>query len=320
MISHVSRATTRDRSAMWSSPTTRCRLLLLDTSGSMHGDAIEQLNQGLATFRKELSADRLAAKRVEIAVVTFGPVEIVSQFGTVDTFDPPPLAANGGTPMGQAIPGRRGAAGLALKGTTAASASDDRPRPFPDDGGLIDDDKHQLGVRGRAAQAARVLRGGRRGRGHGHARGHFGAHPAAAEGLGLRRAVPLAVQLARIGRASSPGDVVALANPALRLTAGRRSTDRWWSGPGPRRAGQGAAHLAAGERRQDSCRIVAPSEACGHLVVVACDGAGSTNRGGSGASLAAWSLAASARGWLAGGGGLPNDDRVMSWFLLARRG
>jgi uncharacterized protein YegL len=79
-------------------------ILLLDTSGSMQGEAIDQLNEGLVTFRRELASDGLAAKRVDIAVVTFGDqVDTVCQFGTVETFQPPLLAAKGGTPMGEAV-------------------------------------------------------------------------------------------------------------------------------------------------------------------------------------------------------------------------
>lgn len=79
-------------------------ILLLDTSGSMQGEAIVQLNEGLATFRRELSDDSLAAKRVDIAVITFGDqVDVVCQFGTVETFQPPMLSAKGGTPMGEAV-------------------------------------------------------------------------------------------------------------------------------------------------------------------------------------------------------------------------
>src|SRR5690242_18236634 len=47
-------------------PEPRCPcVLLLDTSGSMHGAAIAALNQGLQTFRDDLAKDPLASRRVE---------------------------------------------------------------------------------------------------------------------------------------------------------------------------------------------------------------------------------------------------------------
>src|SRR5215207_8851982 len=85
-------------------PEPRCPcLLLLDTSGSMSGPRIDELNRGLQTFRDELVTDALACKRVEVAVVTFGPVRIVSTFETVSAFNAPVLQPEGQTPMGQAI-------------------------------------------------------------------------------------------------------------------------------------------------------------------------------------------------------------------------
>ncbi len=86
-------------------PEPRCAcILLLDTSGSMQGAPITQLNLGLQSFKDELLADPLAAKRVEVAVLTFGgSPQLVVDFTDVANFEPPTLVAGGLTPMGAAI-------------------------------------------------------------------------------------------------------------------------------------------------------------------------------------------------------------------------
>ena len=79
-------------------------VLALDTSGSMHGDKIRQLNDGIAVFRDDVLSDDLARKRVEAAVVTFGSRVMLSQgFSSMEQFSPPTFKADGSTPMGEAI-------------------------------------------------------------------------------------------------------------------------------------------------------------------------------------------------------------------------
>jgi uncharacterized protein YegL len=85
-------------------PEPRCPcLLLLDTSHSMQGQPISELNNGLVAFKDELAADALAMKRVEIGIITFGPVATLADFHTADAFQPPRLSTSGDTPMGAAI-------------------------------------------------------------------------------------------------------------------------------------------------------------------------------------------------------------------------
>jgi uncharacterized protein YegL len=86
-------------------PEPRCPcVLLLDTSGSMNGAPVEALNKGLVAFKGDLAKDPLAARRVEIAVVTFdNEIKVAQDFVTVDNFQPPNLEAQGQTFMGGAI-------------------------------------------------------------------------------------------------------------------------------------------------------------------------------------------------------------------------
>jgi uncharacterized protein YegL len=84
-------------------PENRCPvILLLDTSGSMSGQPIQELNRGLAAFKEDVLRDTQASLSVEVAIVTFGPVRLTQDFVTIDQFTLPKLEADGVTPMGAA--------------------------------------------------------------------------------------------------------------------------------------------------------------------------------------------------------------------------
>lgn len=129
-----------DQAEFADNPEPRCPVaLVLDTSGSMQGKPIQDLNEGLREFAAALKADRLASLRVEVAVIAFGgkvrpldvrgvdpsdgknvvvfnpmglavrpkvnelPFDARTAFVTVDQFQAPALEANGDTPLGEAV-------------------------------------------------------------------------------------------------------------------------------------------------------------------------------------------------------------------------
>lgn len=56
-------------------------VLLLDTSGSMSGDSIKNLNSAIARFKENVNRDPIARNRVDVAIVSFNTgVEVVSDF------------------------------------------------------------------------------------------------------------------------------------------------------------------------------------------------------------------------------------------------
>lgn len=79
-------------------------VLLLDISGSMQGENINALNEGVKAFKKEVEKDELASKRVDLAIITFGETsQLMQDFTSIEEFDPPTFTADGLTPMGEAI-------------------------------------------------------------------------------------------------------------------------------------------------------------------------------------------------------------------------
>lgn len=81
-------------------------LLVLDCSGSMAGQPMQLLNDGLALLEQELKSDVIAAKRVRILVIEFGQHDeavVASNWCDAMDFTAPRLEANGTTPTGHAV-------------------------------------------------------------------------------------------------------------------------------------------------------------------------------------------------------------------------
>jgi Uncharacterized protein encoded in toxicity protection region of plasmid R478, contains von Willebrand factor (vWF) domain len=83
--------------------------LLLDTSGSMAGAPIQALRLGVEQFKKEVAEDPFAKESVYMGVITFGGEALyvtkglVSFEDFVEDFPTNSLAADGQTPLGQAL-------------------------------------------------------------------------------------------------------------------------------------------------------------------------------------------------------------------------
>ena len=89
-----------------SNPSARCAcMLVLDTSGSMAGSPIDQLNTGLQQFLQDVQEDELAAYSVELSVITAGgSVNEALPFTTAESIGNfAPLRASGNTPLGEAV-------------------------------------------------------------------------------------------------------------------------------------------------------------------------------------------------------------------------
>jgi uncharacterized protein YegL len=86
-------------------PTARVPVcLVLDTSGSMVGAPIRELNNGVNLFFDAIKTDDLAKYAAEIAVITFGgTVQKILDFGSVEKQYVPTLTVSGMTPMGEAV-------------------------------------------------------------------------------------------------------------------------------------------------------------------------------------------------------------------------
>lgn len=79
-------------------------LMLLDTSGSMAGTPIDELNKGLNKFCEDVCKDDTTKEVLDVAVVEFNSDKrVVQNFVPVPYMEPVNLGAGGGTNMSPAI-------------------------------------------------------------------------------------------------------------------------------------------------------------------------------------------------------------------------
>ena len=87
-------------------PTARVPVCLcLDTSGSMGGMPIDELNEGVRLFYEAIREDETALYSAEVSIVTFGgDAQCIADFASLEVQpNAPMLTANGMTPMGEAV-------------------------------------------------------------------------------------------------------------------------------------------------------------------------------------------------------------------------
>ena len=78
--------------------------LVLDTSGSMSGSALRNLNEGIKRFKNNVMEDPIAQKRIDVALVTFNSkVQVYSDFAPISKMPTPELTAAGRTDMASAV-------------------------------------------------------------------------------------------------------------------------------------------------------------------------------------------------------------------------
>ena len=87
-------------------PTARVPVCLcLDTSGSMSGMPIDELNEGVRLFYEAIREDETALYSAEVSIVTFGgSAQCIVDFASLEVQpNAPTLTADGMTPMGEAV-------------------------------------------------------------------------------------------------------------------------------------------------------------------------------------------------------------------------
>jgi uncharacterized protein YegL len=105
--------------------------LLLDCSGSMHGDPIEAVKMGLRQLRADLQSDPQALESVWLSVITFeSSAKQVVPLTEIGAFQEPNLVASGTTALGDALRLLMSCLDKEVRKTTATQKGDWKPLIF----------------------------------------------------------------------------------------------------------------------------------------------------------------------------------------------
>ena len=115
--------------------------LLLDTSGSMSGEPIEQVKNGVQMLVASLRQDPYALEAAWLSVITFSSgANVAVPLTELTAFQPPSIDASGSTDLGAALELVANSVKKDLVKTTATTKGDWRPMVFlMTDGGPTDD-------------------------------------------------------------------------------------------------------------------------------------------------------------------------------------
>ena len=115
--------------------------LLLDTSGSMSGEPIEQVKNGVQMLVAALRQDPYALETAWLSVITFSSsADVAVPLTELTAFQPPSISASGGTSLGEGLAKVADCVSKDLVKTTATTKGDWRPMVFlMTDGSPTDD-------------------------------------------------------------------------------------------------------------------------------------------------------------------------------------
>lgn len=115
--------------------------LLLDTSGSMHGEPIEAVKNGVQTLLTTLKQDPYALETAYVSVITFdSTARQAVPLTDLLSFNLPSFSASGTTALGEALSLTANRIDAEVQKTTAEAKGDWRPLVFlMTDGGPTDD-------------------------------------------------------------------------------------------------------------------------------------------------------------------------------------